>query len=113
MRYIQEGFHDEDTEEFGNDNPTYSTNHPLNLFQSEHDQSQGGTQPNPGTVILSPNQTFRLEIVVNSKNDDDKHDDPPMATPTDINKTISDDTMDWESIIDMVRKIEGRKQLSE
>ena len=34
-----------------------------------------------------------------------------MATSTNTNKTISDYTMDWESIDDMVPKLEERKHL--
>ena len=114
VRSIQEDFHDEHSEEFGNNNSTYKTGQSLKSFQSELDKSQGVDQPNLARVVLLPDQsstTFKLEIVVNGNTNVDKCENSSLVTSTNLNKTVSEDTMAWESIINMVHRIEERKHL--
>ena len=114
VRSIQEDFHEDDSEEFGNNNSDYKTGQSFKSFQSELDNLPVADQSNPARVVLSPHQsstTFKLEIVVNGNTNVDNCDNSSLVTSTNVNKTVSEDTMAWKSIINMVHRIEERKHL--
>ena len=77
-------------------------------------KSRGVSQPDPKRVNWSPhhpNTTFKLGVVVNDNNDLDKRDDPSLATSTNTNKTTPENTIAWQSTINIVRRIEERRHL--
>ena len=112
IRSIQEDFEDNDSEEFGNTNIDH-INESLTKpsFQTKIDKTIS-SDPFPSSRVVLPQdesaKSFKLEIIMNGSKNVDKCDHCPNITSNNYITPVSEN---WNSIVGMVKRIEGRKHL--
>ena len=115
VRAIQEDFEDDDSEEFGNTNTEFINNNITEpSFQTSRDTFARQDPFKSSKAVLStqePSRTFKLEIVVNGNTNADKCDCSSIKMPNSKIEPVSDATMPWKSINEMIRRVEARKHL--